>query len=309
MKQMRFTLFLILPFLFISGDLYAQDLNAYKYVIVPKKFDFQKKENQYQLNALTKFLFNKKGITTLIDDEKQPEDLYNNPCLGLKVKVLDDSNMFTTKLAIQLADCRNATVYTSEEGRSKIKDLKKGHHDALRKAFQSIQALDYSFDPSLVKITSTPVENVAVKKTKVEKAKAMAKDTKDKVEGAEISNINKTQIQDAETGKMREITTEDFSQETKAEAKKENEKEAEEVPFSLIVDSTKNVLYAQNINNGFQLVDSTPKIVFKALKTLNDENSFYLENKAGILYKKDDLWYAEYYRDGVLIIEKLTIKF
>jgi len=44
-------------------NVYAQnELNPYKYIIVPKKFDFLKKENQYRVNSYTKFLFDKEGI-------------------------------------------------------------------------------------------------------------------------------------------------------------------------------------------------------------------------------------------------------
>ncbi|NNC69825.1 MAG: hypothetical protein HKN90_03275, partial [Flavobacteriaceae bacterium] len=136
--------------LFFGFSLCAQDLDAYKYIIIPSKFDFQKSNDQYQLNSLSKFLFNKKGMVAIIDNEKQPQDLYNNPCLALRTEVSENSNLFTTKLTIILTDCRNTVVFTSEEGKSKLKDFKKGHQEALRMAFRSIQAIDYSFDQRLV---------------------------------------------------------------------------------------------------------------------------------------------------------------
>ena len=49
---------LVLVTLFIGLSIHAQsNLNQYKYVIVPKKYEFLKEANQYQMNALTKFLF------------------------------------------------------------------------------------------------------------------------------------------------------------------------------------------------------------------------------------------------------------
>jgi hypothetical protein len=36
-----------------------RNVNDYKYVIVPEKFDFQKEPNQFKLNQLTKFLLKK----------------------------------------------------------------------------------------------------------------------------------------------------------------------------------------------------------------------------------------------------------
>ena len=70
----------------------------------------------------------------------------------------------------------------------------------------------------------------------------------------------------------------------------------------------KNVLYAQATNNGFQLVDTNPKVVFKVLKT-NQENLFIIEGKNGILYKKGSNWIAEYYENNVLIQKEYQVKF
>lgn len=69
-------------------------------------------------------------------------------------------------------------------------------------------------------------------------------------------------------------------------------------------------LFAQPIANGYQLVDSSPKVVLKIFKSsLSD---FYIANdntKIGIVFKKNDKWIFEYYVDGKLISEKLNIKF
>lgn len=75
------------------------------------------------------------------------------------------------------------------------------------------------------------------------------------------------------------------------------------------VPSTK-VLYAQPTANGFQLVDSTPSVVFKIQKTATAD--FYLAQKAetnGVMYKKDNQWYFEYYQGDTLMSEKVDIKF
>ena len=71
-----------------------------------------------------------------------------------------------------------------------------------------------------------------------------------------------------------------------------------------------NTLFAQSIATGFQLVDKTPKVVLKLLKTsLTD---FYIatsEAKNGVVYKKGEEWVFEYYVNEKLISEKLNIKF
>lgn len=162
----------ILPFLllffYISINFAQNDLNGYKYVIIPKKYDSFTEENKYQINSLTKFLFEKNGYTALFEYESYPDDLKNNPCLAVTAKVNDNSKMLSTKVNVELIDCYNKVVFTSVEGKSKEKDYKKGYQEALRGAFITFEALEYSFDSSLVvnsnvaPSTSIPVETVKI---------------------------------------------------------------------------------------------------------------------------------------------------
>jgi len=69
-----------------------------------------------------------------------------------------------------------------------------------------------------------------------------------------------------------------------------------------------SVLYAQVTDNGFQLVDTTPKVIFNLLKT-KQENIFIINGKNGILYKINSRWIAEFYENNVLIQEEYQIKF
>jgi hypothetical protein len=131
---------------FVLGA-YAQNINDYKYIIVPKKFNFLKQANQYQLNTLTKFLFEEAHFLAVYDDEQHPEDLQNVPCLGLKADVLNNSGVLATKVRLTLADCKNKIVFTSVEGKSREKDYKKGYHEALKSAFASIKTLNYRYQP------------------------------------------------------------------------------------------------------------------------------------------------------------------
>lgn len=71
-----------------------------------------------------------------------------------------------------------------------------------------------------------------------------------------------------------------------------------------------NLLYAQPMNNGFQLVDSTPKVVMKVYKTSNP--SFFIAVKGsiqGVLIGKENHWSFEYYENDKLISEKVEVKF
>ncbi|PSL48286.1 hypothetical protein CLV51_1021153 [Chitinophaga niastensis] len=69
-------------------------------------------------------------------------------------------------------------------------------------------------------------------------------------------------------------------------------------------------LYAQATANGYQLIDTAPKIVLTLLKT-SVQDYFIADNGAshGIVLKKNGEWYFEYYKDNKLISEKLLIKF
>jgi hypothetical protein len=71
-----------------------------------------------------------------------------------------------------------------------------------------------------------------------------------------------------------------------------------------------NALFAQPIVNGYQLVDSSPKVVLRIFKcSLPDFYIANVNNKDGIVFKKNNKWIFEYYVDGKLISEKLNIKF
>lgn len=69
-------------------------------------------------------------------------------------------------------------------------------------------------------------------------------------------------------------------------------------------------LYAQATANGYQLIDTSPKIVLTLSKT-STPDLFIAENSTahGVVSKKNGDWYFEYYKDGKLVAEKLLIKF
>ncbi len=123
----------------------GQNLNDYKYVVVPEQFNFLKEADQYQVNSLTKFLFNKYGFDAYLAKEELPLDLNSAGCNTLYADV-ESSGFLSTNMIVTLADCRGNVVYTSPEGKSKIKEYKAAYHDALREAFLGIEELDYSYN-------------------------------------------------------------------------------------------------------------------------------------------------------------------
>lgn len=69
-------------------------------------------------------------------------------------------------------------------------------------------------------------------------------------------------------------------------------------------------LYAQAIANGFQLVNSEPKVIMKIYKTSNSDIYAAVKgDKSGVFIPKDNGWFFEYYENEKLISEKVDVKF
>lgn len=128
--------------LLISLNTSAQTIFDYDYVIVPEKFNFQNRKNQYQLNSLLRVLFQEEGFTVLMNTEKKPEELTKNPCLALHTKIDKISAFLHSKFQIKLVDCNNQVIFKSKIGESKSKAYKKGYKEGIKEAFTSIQTLE-----------------------------------------------------------------------------------------------------------------------------------------------------------------------
>lgn len=265
---------IVLGLFLITASISAQEsINQYKYIIVPKKFDFLKEPNQYRVNTYTKFLFEKNGFTAVYDDS-QPTDLRVNPCLGLKANILDDSNLFTTKLSITLENCQGDIVFTSAEGRSKIKEYEEAYQDAIKDAFVSVRGLNYYHAPAENNMALMPAASAA---TSTMPSQASEASVSAPVATGDQTTSNTSQAQG-------------------------------EVATANAVDQYAGVLYAQPTANGYQLVDSTPKVIYKLTKT-TQPNYFLIQGGNGFVYKKDGQWIAEYYEGETLKQEVLNIKF
>ncbi|GAA3636939.1 hypothetical protein [Flavivirga jejuensis] len=274
---------------FVATVVFAQsNLNDYKYVIVPNKYDFLKEKNQYQLNSLAQFLFKKYGFEALMEGSDYPEDLIRNRCLALRSDVMKGTGMFKTKLTIELKDCNDQIVYTSKLGESREKDFARAYTGALRAAFKSVETLNYKYEPN-ESITSLGTQKTVVKNEVAQ----------------EIQQL-KQEIQNLKKEKESEIVVNTPKVDTGAivpPVKEENTAKTDAMEEAVY-----DVLYAQEIENGFQLVDSSPKVIYRIKQTKLD-NIFLVENKSAIIYKKDGSWTIEYYSNNTLKQEKLNIKF
>lgn len=155
MIMKKLILFLLL--IVISQFTFAQEaLNNYKYIIVPRQYDFQKGEDSFKINSLTKFLLDKSGFSTLFNNEVFPAELMNNQCLALKINLIEHSNFKRTKIKLSFINCQNQVVYESEEGVSTSKDYQKSYHEAIRGAFNSLDNFNYNFTPKVTANVDLP---------------------------------------------------------------------------------------------------------------------------------------------------------
>ena len=230
-------------------------------------------ENQHRLNTLTKFMLEKEGFEVYIEGQ-QPEFLANDLCKALKADLLDESGMLTTRVVFVLRDCRGNAVVTTGEGKSKIKEFEPSFHEAFKNAFKDIEKLNYQYQPA--KEDMVAKSNSAVETSPAEGAAMDVPFNAGNVEETEVA-VDNTKTQEAG------IITDDTTQ--------------------------PEVLYAQPLENGFQLVDMSPAVRFKVRKT-GKENTFAIVGKDGLLYKSENgNWIAEYYENNTLVKETFQIKF
>lgn len=169
---------LFISLFFFIGKTFSQEINLdkYQYIIVPEKFDFVKEVDKYQTSSLTKFLFEKKGFKVFLSNEAMPETLVKDRCKSLHAEVKDISTMLRTKVKIEVKDCFGTTVYTSQIGKTKFKEYKRGYQDAIRKAFETMTDFNYSYNPNKIQFVKevkevkkeAPVVNEEIVKPKKE---------------------------------------------------------------------------------------------------------------------------------------------
>ncbi|MFP9098131.1 hypothetical protein ACLI09_03690 [Flavobacterium sp. RHBU_24] len=239
-----------------------EKINNYKYIIVPDTFEFLKETNKYNLNTLTRMMFEKAGFTVFMSNEQLPPELANNRCRALYGSLDSKSGMLRTKINIEIKDCYGTVLYTSEEGISREKDFQKAYYQSLREAAKSFYDAGYAYVGD------------AASNAYFQQGQAVTPPT-----------VPVTPVAPAAVAPATLLPA-----------------VAATVPGSQ--------LFAQPIANGYQLVDTTPKVVLKMYKTSQpDSYTAVSDTKNGVVFKKGNDWYFEYYLNDTLVSEKLDIKF
>lgn len=245
----KFALLLLL----VSGFGFAQGINDYKYVIVPKKFAFQKQPDKYKLNTLTKGIFEKYGFIVYYDTDVIPDEVTNFNCNKLYANVENEGGFMMTNVLLTLTDCRKNVLF-SGKGKSREKEANVAYNLALRDAAKAFDAVNYKYNGTVISTEKTIVKT----------------------------------INDGSSVKQEIVTP--------------NPTPAN-IPGAV-------TLFAQPIANGYQLVDQTPKVVFKIYNT-SSQDIFMAEKDQvkGTLFNKGGTWTFEYYNNGKLVTETYNIKF
>lgn len=240
--KVRFLFF----FALLTSFSFAQSINDFKAVIVPLKFDFQKRTNEYRLSTLTKFNLNKAGFEAFYVEEPNTYD----KCSLLYIDVINLKAFLATKMYFVLKDCNGKEIFKSTTGYTKEKEYQLAYTEALNEAFNSLYAMNYKYNGTTTTATKT------------------------------IPAVP--------------LTTSTY------------------IPVSTVssVDTNLTVYYAQPTKAGYQLVDTTPKLIMKLYKTSkNDYFTAVKDEIQGVVFLKDNEWYFEYYQNEQLISEKMAIKF
>lgn len=307
-------------FLFASYFGSAQtSLNDYKYMVVPKRLSEFKKENQYQTSTLIKYLLTKKGFAVVYDDAL-PGDVANSRCKALFVSLQDVSSMFNTKTTVVFKDCNGKEIFATHEGKSKKKEYRSSYSEAITDAMTSLNGLNYkyngkyesnepitvSFKNDVKRIENKEVSvkaknvdtNVIVQEATREEQTFKSKEPKESTVYVAANKNAPTVAQDLPLNKSESVSADI------------NKPEVNKVLSKVLANEVGNTLYAQELPNGYQLVDSAPKIQLRILKT--SMPNYYLAEggeKNGVVYSKNGKWYFEYYTNDELIVKELNIKF
>jgi len=309
----------------ITNEVKAQ-FDDYKYIVVPELFDSFDKNNQHQTNSLVKHLFDKNGFNTAYGGNL-PSDLQQDRCLGLYVQLVDNSTMFTTKTTLVLKDCNNREVFSSLQGRSKEKDYKTSYGNAIKDAFRSFEGITHSYVDKTLEASEEPV--VINFKNDVQKLDRPNLDkNRDPMVEQETSeerqyykdrrpvssDFKKAEVKEVRKESVDQVATPEEQRSESSTPEESNYQKGESAvqktasPIAMLRDF--GVLYAQELPNGFQLVDSTPTIRMKLRKS-SSPNVFFAaaDDTNGVVFSQAGKWIFEYYYQDQLVSKELNIKF
>jgi hypothetical protein len=140
--------FSVLVFVFLSITSFAQEK---KVIIISNKYEFQKEKNTYNINNMLKAILVSNSYQVFFDDEELPKEIAQNRCKALTGVLVDNSNMFLTKMKFQIKDCQNNLLFETAEVKTREKDIQNAY-------IETIGLLS----PELKKFNVTAIQNKEV---------------------------------------------------------------------------------------------------------------------------------------------------
>ncbi len=268
---------ILILLILIANYSFAQSVNDYKAVIIPLKYDFQKTENQYRLQTITKMDLEKAGFKAFYATERIPAEITDR-CSLLYIDIKKENAFLLTKVFITFKDCYGTEVYKSPIGKSREKEFEAAYAEALNNAFSTVYTLNYAYNGNT---NFAPKAGNTAQSLPVVAAPMVVASTP----ALAVIPAVAVPVVAASTPKNEPKISENNSAST-------------------------NLLYAQPTSYGYQLIDSEPKVVMKVYKTSNQAS--YMAKKGdiqGALVSKDNQWFFEYYQNDKLVSEKIDVKF
>lgn len=121
--------FLVLFIAIFSTTSFAQKKQA---IIISSKYEFQKEKNSYNINNMMKAILVSNNYQVYFDDEVLPIEVAQNACDVLTGVLVDKSNLFLTRVKLQLKDCQNNFVFETLEVKSREKDIQTAYIEVIR---------------------------------------------------------------------------------------------------------------------------------------------------------------------------------
>jgi hypothetical protein len=303
--------FSLLMTLGLTINLPAQNsINNYKYIILPKKFEFLSQADQYRLNTQTRYLLKKKGFDVFYNDEALPDEVATNNCTALKANIVKINSLLRTKLQLELRDCRNKVLYLSEEGVSREKQFGLAYKEALEKTFAYFDLVEYNYTPKAAEVSSNAIPKSQNTKERI------VDDAPTKSEKIEVTKVEpEVKEKLTETKKNPEIIRVVEMREDKAEQKEEVVTNIEETK-----DKTKekgrvrtnaklksDVLVASLEGNKYLVSDGNELLMTLYFTPLPDV--YIVQGKDAILFKRGNNWILSESDDNQMSGKILKIDF
>lgn len=148
-------------------------------ILISNKYEFQREANSFNINNMLKSILASNNYEVYFDDEVLPIEVAQNRCNALKGVLVDRSNVFLTRVKLQIQDCQNKLLFETAEVKSKEKDIQTAFIEVIKLLSPELK----KYNPTIVK------KNEVVEKNEiVETPSETIKNTTVKYQFVEIAN-------------------------------------------------------------------------------------------------------------------------